>query len=45
MPSELFDDERWTPITDEFEDITYHRSTETGAVRIAFDRPTSAVCC
>ena len=39
MPSELFDDERWTPITDEFEDITYHRSTETGAVRIAFDRP------
>ena len=39
MPSELFDDERWTQITDEFADITYHRSTETGAVRIAFDRP------
>ena len=39
MPSELFDEERWEPITDEFEDITYHRSTETGAVRIAFDRP------
>ncbi len=39
MPSELFDAERWEPITDEFEDITYHRSTETGAVRIAFDRP------
>ena len=39
MTSELFDEERWEPITDEFEDITYHRSTETGAVRIAFDRP------
>ncbi len=39
MVSELFDEDRWTPITDEFEDITYHRSTETGAVRIAFDRP------
>ncbi len=39
MPSELFAADRWTPITDEFEDITYHRSTETGAVRIAFDRP------
>ena len=39
MVSELFDGDRWTPITDEFDDITYHRSTETGAVRIAFDRP------
>ncbi|CAI49456.1 1,4-dihydroxy-2-naphthoyl-CoA synthase [Natronomonas pharaonis DSM 2160] len=39
MVSELFDEDRWEPITDDFEDITYHRSTETGAVRIAFDRP------
>jgi naphthoate synthase len=39
MVSELFNDERWDRITDEFEDITYHRSTHTGAVRIAFDRP------
>jgi naphthoate synthase len=39
MVSELFDAERWEPITDELEDLTYHRSTETGAVRIAFDRP------
>ncbi|CCQ37216.1 1,4-dihydroxy-2-naphthoyl-CoA synthase [Natronomonas moolapensis 8.8.11] len=39
MTSELFDAERWEPITDELGDLTYHRSTETGAVRIAFDRP------
>jgi naphthoate synthase len=39
MVSDLFDEDQWTPITDEFEDLTYHRSTETGAVRIAFDRP------
>ena len=39
MVSELFDAELWEPITDELEDLTYHRSTETGAVRIAFDRP------
>ncbi|WP_299234291.1 1,4-dihydroxy-2-naphthoyl-CoA synthase [Natronomonas sp.] len=39
MASELLDTDRWTPITDEFEDLTYHRSTDTGAVRIAFDRP------
>jgi len=39
MVSALFEADRWEPITDDFEDITYHRSTETGAVRIAFDRP------
>jgi len=39
MVSELFDEDLWEPITDEFDDLTYHRSTETGAVRIAFDRP------
>ncbi|MFC7250353.1 1,4-dihydroxy-2-naphthoyl-CoA synthase [Halomicroarcula sp. GCM10025324] len=40
MVSELFDPSRWEPVDRfDFRDITYHRSTETGAVRIAFDRP------
>jgi naphthoate synthase len=40
MVSEIFDPDRWEPIERfEFTDITYHRSTETGAVRIAIDRP------
>jgi len=39
MVSELFDEDRWEPVTDEFEDITYHRGTDVGAVRVAFDRP------
>jgi naphthoate synthase len=39
MVSDLFDPDRWRPVTDEFDDLTYHRSEETGAVRIAFDRP------
>lgn len=39
MVSGLMDDDRWEPIDDEFSDITYHRATDTGAVRIAFDRP------
>ncbi|WP_276272016.1 1,4-dihydroxy-2-naphthoyl-CoA synthase [Haloarcula litorea] len=40
MVSALFDDSRWEPVERfDFTDITYHRSTETGAVRIAFDRP------
>ncbi|MFW5937882.1 MAG: 1,4-dihydroxy-2-naphthoyl-CoA synthase [Halanaeroarchaeum sp.] len=40
MVSELFDPERWEPIDGvDFEDITYHRATDVGAVRIAFDRP------
>ena len=39
MISELFDENRWEPVTDEFEDVTYHRGTDVGAVRIAFDRP------
>lgn len=40
MVSETFDPERWDAVDRfEFTDITYHRSTETGAVRIAFDRP------
>ncbi|MDR5656935.1 1,4-dihydroxy-2-naphthoyl-CoA synthase [Halodesulfurarchaeum sp. HSR-GB] len=40
MVSTLFDPDRWTPVREfEFSDITYHRGTEVGAVRIAFDRP------
>ena len=40
MVSELFDPDRWTAVERfDFADITYHRSTETGAVRIALDRP------
>ncbi len=40
MVSETFDPDRWEPIDGfEFVDITYHRAGDTGAVRIAFDRP------
>ena len=40
MVSEIFDGERWEEIgAFDFDDITYHRATDTGAVRIAFDRP------
>jgi naphthoate synthase len=40
MVSELFDESRWEPVPGfDFEDITYHRGTDVGAVRIAFDRP------
>lgn len=39
-PSELFDPEAWRPVEGfEFTDITYHRAVDTGAVRIAFNRP------
>jgi naphthoate synthase len=38
--SEIFDPSAWTPVDGfDFTDITYHRAVETGAVRIAFDRP------
>jgi naphthoate synthase len=38
--SELFDAAAWRPVPGfEFTDITYHRAIDTGAVRIAFDRP------
>jgi naphthoate synthase len=38
--SEIFNPELWEPIEDlEFVDVTYHRSTVTRAVRIAFNRP------
>jgi naphthoate synthase len=39
-PSEIFDPDAWRPIPGfDFVDITYHRAVDTGAVRIAFDRP------
>ncbi|MBN9100490.1 MULTISPECIES: 1,4-dihydroxy-2-naphthoyl-CoA synthase [unclassified Pseudonocardia] len=38
--SELFDPAAWREVPGfDFADITYHRAVETGAVRIAFDRP------
>jgi naphthoate synthase len=39
MVSDIFDSERWEPVTDDFEDLTYHRAKDSGVVRIAFDRP------
>jgi len=40
MVSEIFDPDRWESIDHfDFSDITYHRASEVGAVRIAFDRP------
>jgi naphthoate synthase len=39
MVSELFDSDRWEAVEGfDFEDLTYHRGTDVGAVRIAFDR-------
>ncbi|WP_214407047.1 1,4-dihydroxy-2-naphthoyl-CoA synthase [Pseudonocardia lacus] len=38
--SELFDPSAWRVVEGfDFADITYHRAVDTGAVRIAFDRP------
>jgi len=38
--SELFDPEAWVPVEGfDLRDITYHRSVESGTVRVAFDRP------
>lgn len=40
MISEIFDTNAWTPVDGfDFEDITYHRANQVGAVRIAFNRP------
>jgi naphthoate synthase len=40
MVSPLFDANRWEPVKGfRFQDITYHRATQQGTVRIAFDRP------
>jgi naphthoate synthase len=39
-PSEIFDPAAWREVPGfAFTDITYHRAVDTGAVRIAFDRP------
>jgi naphthoate synthase len=38
--SEIFDPSAWRAVEGfDFADITYHRAVDTGAVRIAFDRP------
>jgi len=38
--SQLFDPAAWEPVEGfAFDDITYHRARQIGAVRIAFDRP------
>jgi naphthoate synthase len=40
MISDLFDADQWTAVDGfDFDDITYHRATEHGTVRVAFDRP------
>ena len=40
MISEIFNPAAWEPVPGfTFTDITYHRSTEVGVVRIAFNRP------
>lgn len=40
MVSQIFHSSSWTEVEGfEFTDITYHRSNEVGAVRVAFNRP------
>ncbi len=40
MASAIMDEDRWESVPGfEFSDVTYHRATDVGAVRIAFDRP------
>jgi len=40
MTSAIMDERRWEPVeSTSFEDVTYHRARDVGAVRIAFDRP------
>lgn len=40
MISPTFDPESWKAVEEfKFEDITFHKATKTGAVRIAFNRP------
>ncbi len=40
MVSEIFDASSWEEVPGfEFTDITYHRASRVGAVRVAFDRP------
>ncbi|GAD53715.1 naphthoate synthase [Halarchaeum acidiphilum MH1-52-1] len=38
--SEIFDPDRWEAVAEfDFDDLTYHRARDVGALRIAFDRP------
>jgi naphthoate synthase len=40
MVSDLFEPEVWEPVDGfDFRDVTYHRATDAGVVRVAFDRP------
>ncbi|RMH76791.1 MAG: 1,4-dihydroxy-2-naphthoyl-CoA synthase [Actinomyces sp.] len=41
MVSALFDPDAWRPVPgfEDLTDVTYHRAVDTGAVRVAFDRP------
>ncbi|MFB6255140.1 MAG: 1,4-dihydroxy-2-naphthoyl-CoA synthase [Haloplanus sp.] len=39
MVSDIFDPDRWRAVTDDFDDVTYHRAADVPAVRIAIDRP------
>jgi naphthoate synthase len=40
MVSEVFDPDHWEAVAGfDFRDLTYHQAVDTGAVRIAFDRP------
>ena len=40
MISPIFDPNEWNEVTDfKFQDITFHKAKNTGAVRIAFNRP------
>ena len=40
MVSQNFESDLWQPVAGvSFQDITYHRARELGAVRIAFNRP------
>ena len=40
MTSAIFDPSRWQDVEGfDFRDLTYHRATDHGTVRIAFDRP------
>ena len=40
MISDLFDADQWIAVDGfDFDDITYHRATEHGTVRVAFNRP------
>ena len=40
MASAIMNEDEWTVVDEfDFEDVTYHRHVEVGAVRLAFDRP------